>query len=288
MSAPPGFNANDSLLPDPGANTAPIHVMRGGGRGGGRMKQAFGMFPGGPLAHIPPNVQDGFEREVEAFKEPGGKKSMVFINQVFRELNSAQKSYLRNLIQVYNAIAQRKQEQIELEEFRRNEANWQKTAANTERVLREGQYLIEARTGKLPNKNQPLDLATMIEENPANFSVGVVAGKPSAMRTNYTRNFPYSTNAVVGTRKLRISGKTPYYATKRYGAEMNALKSAAPITAAAALTNWGAASPVAQPVAPVVPEKKPGFFSRLKSWFSRKKGGRRRLKKRTVKRRSYK
>jgi hypothetical protein len=28
---PPGFNATDSLLPDPGPSAAPIHVMRGGG-----------------------------------------------------------------------------------------------------------------------------------------------------------------------------------------------------------------------------------------------------------------
>jgi hypothetical protein len=28
---PPNFNANDSMLPDPGQNAAPIHVMRGGG-----------------------------------------------------------------------------------------------------------------------------------------------------------------------------------------------------------------------------------------------------------------
>ena len=31
MSAPPGFNPNASLLPDPGPSAAPIQVMRGGG-----------------------------------------------------------------------------------------------------------------------------------------------------------------------------------------------------------------------------------------------------------------
>jgi hypothetical protein len=35
MAAPPGFNATASLLPDPGASSAPIEVMRGGGQVGG-------------------------------------------------------------------------------------------------------------------------------------------------------------------------------------------------------------------------------------------------------------
>jgi hypothetical protein len=258
MATPPGFNANDSLLPDPGANSVPIHVMRGGGRGGGSIKQAFGMFPGGPLGNLPLEVQDGFVREVEAYKQPGAMISTYYIKQVIPLLNTQRKSYLRNIIKVYKDLAEKM-------ENKQAENEWKKTVANTENVIRRGQYIIEAGTGKVPNINQPLAIASTIEENPANFSAGIGAGKPSAMRTNYSRNFPYSTNAVVGTRKLRISGKTPYYATKRYGAEMNASKQVAPITAAA--MNWGATA---------APVKKPGFFSRIKSWFSRKKGGRRR------------
>lgn len=253
MSAPPGFSANDSLLPDPGANSAPIHVMRGGGlKGGANIKRAFGMFPGGPLERVPPHIQDAFVREVEAFKEPGAEKSMEYIKQVFRVLKPQQKVYLTNLIKVYKEVAKKKQEQLDQLAFAQ-------TNENTEKMIREGQYLVEATTGKVPNVNQPLGQVSTIEENPADFSVGLVPGKPSSVRYNATRNFPYSTNAVVGTRKLRISGKTPYYTTKRYGVEMSA-----------------------------VPLKKPGFFSRFKSLFSRKKGGRRlrRNQKRTLKRRN--
>lgn len=57
MSAPPGFNPNASLLPDPGASSAPIHVMRGGGQKGGAWTEAqlkilteYGLAPGQPLA----------------------------------------------------------------------------------------------------------------------------------------------------------------------------------------------------------------------------------------------
>lgn len=254
MSAPPGFNANDSLLPDPGANSAPIHVMRGGGRGGGSVKRMFGMFPGGPLGYLSPEIQDGFEKEVEEFKLPYHTPSTHHIKQVIPVLKPQQRIYLKNILQVYSTVATTAEK-----------ANWQKTVANTENVIREGQYLIETGTGKVPNENQPLVLASMVEEDPVNFSAGVVAGKPSAMRANYTRKLPHFFNAVVGKKKMRISGKTPYYATKRYGAEMNSAKQAAPITAAAAM-NWGATA---------APAKKPGFFSRIKSWFSRKKGGRR-------------
>lgn len=34
MAAPPGFDPSATVLPDPGASTAPMHIMRGGARGG--------------------------------------------------------------------------------------------------------------------------------------------------------------------------------------------------------------------------------------------------------------
>lgn len=39
MAAPPGFDPNASVLPDPGASSAPIHVMRGGGMKGGAKEE---------------------------------------------------------------------------------------------------------------------------------------------------------------------------------------------------------------------------------------------------------
>jgi hypothetical protein len=41
MSAPPGFNPNASLLPDPGPSAAPIQVMRGGGSSSAQKGGAF-------------------------------------------------------------------------------------------------------------------------------------------------------------------------------------------------------------------------------------------------------
>lgn len=41
MSAPPGFNPNASLLPDPGPSAAPIQVMKGGGKSKAQKGGAF-------------------------------------------------------------------------------------------------------------------------------------------------------------------------------------------------------------------------------------------------------
>lgn len=57
MSAPPGFNASASMLPDPGASSAPIQVMRGGGQRGGFGAQEietlkkYGLFADGLIAN---------------------------------------------------------------------------------------------------------------------------------------------------------------------------------------------------------------------------------------------
>ena len=57
MAAPPGFDPNASVLPDPGASSAPIHVMRGGGMKGGnpeiykRWLQMYQLGPGQALAN---------------------------------------------------------------------------------------------------------------------------------------------------------------------------------------------------------------------------------------------
>ena len=48
MAAPPGFNPNASVLPDPGAASAPIHVMRGGGMKGGNRNSLLNSYKLGP------------------------------------------------------------------------------------------------------------------------------------------------------------------------------------------------------------------------------------------------
>ena len=268
MSAPPGFNANDSLLPDPGASSAPIHVMRGGN---GYLLSVFEMGPSGRLAGVPQHIKTGFMNEMTELKNPLGSKKMVYISQVYRALGDAgltqkqkelgkQIAYFKKMAKQRANLRYKQNIMNFYKEKQEQNAIMSKLKENTNRIIREGQYILESGTGKIPNENQPLNVASMIEENPSNFSAGVMTGKPSAVRYNASRNFPYSTNAVVGTRKLRISGKTPYYTTKRYGAEMN--------------------YSAAQPVVSAIPEKKPGFFSRIKSWFSRKKGGRCRKTKR--------
>lgn len=53
MAAPPGFDPNASVLPDPGASSAPIHVMRGGGMKGGAKEdllRAYKLAEGQELA----------------------------------------------------------------------------------------------------------------------------------------------------------------------------------------------------------------------------------------------
>jgi len=274
MAAPPGFNANDTLLPDPGASSAPIHVMRGGGT---YILSVFEMGEGGRLYGLPQGIKDGFYKEMMTLKQPFVRPSLRYIKQVHSALGQAglhqKQRDLVKQVAFFKKMGKQKQNMLHaqdiaeaFQEKQNQNIIMQKLKENTNRVIREGQYIIESGTGKVPAENQPLDIASMIEENPANFSAGVVVGKPSAVRYNASRNFPYSTNAIVGTRKLRISGKTPYYTTKRYGAEMNFSKAMAPAVAE--------------------PAKKSGFFGRMKGWFSRKKGGRRRRQrnqKRTLK-----
>lgn len=51
MSAPPGFNPNASLLPDPGASAAPIQVMKGGGSSS-TQKGGAGVFNDAEMAAL--------------------------------------------------------------------------------------------------------------------------------------------------------------------------------------------------------------------------------------------
>lgn len=48
MAAPPGFDPTASVLPDPGASSAPIHVMRGGGMKGGDRTSILTAYKLGP------------------------------------------------------------------------------------------------------------------------------------------------------------------------------------------------------------------------------------------------
>lgn len=76
MSAPPGFNPNASMLPDPGASSAPIHVMKGGGIGvqsGGftpdeqKILKEYGLDTGGSIAdEIDEPTKVAFVRQIES------------------------------------------------------------------------------------------------------------------------------------------------------------------------------------------------------------------------------
>lgn len=81
-----------------------------------------------------------------------------------------------------------------------------------------------------------------VEVNPPKFPPSVVSGKPGTIKHTTARKYPYTMNAVVGTRKLRISGTSPYSTMLRYTAEMN--------------TNIGKPST--------------GLFTKVKSLFTRK------------------
>lgn len=115
MSAPPGFNPNDSLLPDPGTNSAPIHIMKGGGlvfQSGGftPMEEAtlekYQMGPGGILeSEIPADVKTAFLQQLKSF-DTGSlnlstlKKDQWAILQVIQALLEKQRSLLsKNMTQ---------------------------------------------------------------------------------------------------------------------------------------------------------------------------------------------
>lgn len=66
MAAPPGFDPTASVLPDPGASSAPIHVMKGGGMKSGDREsilKAYRLAPGQELS------SKFSEKEKEAFVE---------------------------------------------------------------------------------------------------------------------------------------------------------------------------------------------------------------------------
>jgi hypothetical protein len=75
MAAPPGFNANASLLPDPGAASAPIHIVQGGGAANGGSSEytieeqhtlaKYGLDEDGPLAEFPPQTKRAFLDQIE-------------------------------------------------------------------------------------------------------------------------------------------------------------------------------------------------------------------------------
>jgi hypothetical protein len=110
MSAPPGFNPNDSLLPDPGANSAPIHIMKGGGlvfQNGGftpmeeETLEKYQLGTGGLLeAEISADDKTAFLQQLKAF-ENGSlnlstlKKDQWAILKVIQALLEKQRNLLR-------------------------------------------------------------------------------------------------------------------------------------------------------------------------------------------------
>lgn len=110
MSAPPGFNPNDSLLPDPGANSAPIHIMKGGGlvfQNGGftpmeeETLEKYQMGPGGLLeAEISSDTKTAFLQQIKSFDNGSLnlstlKKDQWAILQVIQALLEKQRKLLR-------------------------------------------------------------------------------------------------------------------------------------------------------------------------------------------------
>jgi hypothetical protein len=85
MAAPPGFNANASLLPDPGAASAPIHIVQGGGASSNSSNSSnssveanseyteeqqwilekYGMGSRGPLTNFPPQTKRAFLEQID-------------------------------------------------------------------------------------------------------------------------------------------------------------------------------------------------------------------------------
>jgi hypothetical protein len=74
MSAPSGFNEHASLLPDPGTNARPIHVMNGGGSSSDsnsnendEILKKYGMGKDGPIEdRIPPETRVEFIKQIKS------------------------------------------------------------------------------------------------------------------------------------------------------------------------------------------------------------------------------
>lgn len=104
MAAPPGFNPNASVLPDPGASSAPMHVMRGGGMKGGSREEllrAYHLGPGQELAGFSEEDKNAFVQALESGKcnwqvssitnakcAPVVKVLKALLNKQIKEVNS--------------------------------------------------------------------------------------------------------------------------------------------------------------------------------------------------------
>lgn len=131
MSAPPGFNPNDSLLPDPGANSAPIHIMKGGGlvfQNGGftPMEEAtlekYQLGPGGLLeTEISEEDKTAFLQQLKAFDNGSLnlstlKKDQWAILKVIQALLEKQRKLLRHNSEFSAPEASAPEEEVALPE----------------------------------------------------------------------------------------------------------------------------------------------------------------------------
>jgi hypothetical protein len=127
MSVPPSFNPNDSLLPDPGANSAPIHIMKGGGlvfQNGGftPMEEAtlekYQLGPGGLLeTEISAEDKTAFLQQLKAFDNGSLnlstlKKDQWAILKVIQALLEKQRKMLRHNSEFSSPEASAPEEEI--------------------------------------------------------------------------------------------------------------------------------------------------------------------------------
>lgn len=89
MAAPPGFDPNATVLPDPGSSAAPMHVMRGGSRGGfvyspedEEMLSQYGLGPGGKIEEmIDAPTKAAFLEQIKSGKCAKGTGDLVILQK---------------------------------------------------------------------------------------------------------------------------------------------------------------------------------------------------------------
>jgi hypothetical protein len=107
MAAPPGFDPTASVLPDPGASSAPIHVMRGGGMKGGDRNSILRAYELGPGQKLDSEFSEQDKEKFVAALNSGGCNWQIgsITNAKCAPVVNVLKALLKQKIKSVNATA---------------------------------------------------------------------------------------------------------------------------------------------------------------------------------------
>lgn len=223
----PGFNPNDSLLPDPGANSVPIHIMKGGGlvfQNGGftpseeETLEKYQLGPGGLLeSEISPDIKTAFLKQIKSF-ENGSlnlstlKKDQWAILEVIQGLLEKQRKLLKTNSE-FNAPVEE-----EIPDIQENESPTPNAPLPN---------IPPANNGNLPNPGEASSGTVVSEPQTGGFNVASLFELPTPSEpvapvepeTNSSIGV-LNTRSVGKTRKRQAGGKAklrPFAKAKTYG-----------------------------------------------------------------------